>query len=66
MNLEQFENLSLVIGISVLVLYMLFIIYKLGVESKASRFGKIMLFIGLGLGFTGFIAKSIIVELMKI
>jgi K+ transporter len=66
MNVDEFENLSLVIGIGALILYMLFIIYKLGVESKANRFGKIMLFIGLGLGFTGFIAKSIIVELMKI
>ena len=66
MNIEQFENISLVVGISVLILYMMFIIYKLGVESRAGKFGKLMLFVGLGLGFTGFIAKTIIVEMMKI
>jgi hypothetical protein len=66
MSIELFEEYSLIIGIGGLILYMLFIIYKLGEESKAGRFGFIILFVGLGLGFVGLIAKSVLVELMGI
>jgi hypothetical protein len=66
MSIELFEEYSLIIGIGGLILYMLFIIYKLGEESRAGRFGFIILFVGLGLGFVGLIAKSVLVELMGI
>lgn len=66
MSIELFEEYSLILGIGGLILYMLFIIYKLGEESRAGRYGFIILFIGLGLGFVGVIAKSVLVELMGI
>lgn len=66
MSIELFEEYSLILGIGGLILYMLFIIYKLGEESKAGRYGFIILFIGLGLGFVGVIAKSVLVELMEL
>lgn len=64
MSIEVFEEYALIICVGGLILYMLYIIYKLGEESKAGRYGFIILFIGLGLGFVGVIAKSILVELL--
>jgi hypothetical protein len=66
MTIEQFESLSLAIGIPGLILYMLFIIYKLGAESKAGRFGYFVLFFALGLGMFGFVAKEVIVEVLQL
>lgn len=64
MTIETFEHYSLIIGCSGLILYMLYIIYRMGEESKAGRYGFMILFIALGLGFVGFIAKTILVEVM--
>jgi len=66
MTIEQFEHWSLVLGTSGLMLYMFFIIYKLARESDAPRFGYIALFISLGLGMFGFIAKSVLQEFLKV
>ena len=60
MSIEQFEGLSLVLGIGGLVLYMIYIMYKLAQESGAGHFGTIMIFLTLGLGIVGFAAKSVI------
>lgn len=64
MTIEQFEHWSLTIGLSGLILYMLYIIYRLGKESQAGKFGYFVLFFALGLGLVGFIAKNILVEFM--
>jgi hypothetical protein len=64
MDIQQFEQWSLTIGLSALVLYMLFIIYRLGRESEAGKFGYFVLFFALGLGMVGFVAKNILVEVM--
>ncbi len=66
MTIETFESLSLTLGIGGLIAYMLFIIYRLGVESGAGRYGYVVLFGALGLGLFGFIAKTIMVELLHI
>jgi len=66
MSIELFEEYSLILGIGGLILYMLYIIYKLGSESKAGRFGFIIVFIALGLGFVGLIVKWVLVELMDL
>ena len=42
------------------MLYMLFIIGQLAWQSKAGRFGAFVIFLGLGVGMTGFVAKYII------
>lgn len=47
-------------GIGAFILFMLFIIGHLAWQSKAGRFGTFVLFMGLGVGFTGFLAKYII------
>ncbi len=60
MTEAQFADISLKVCFTVLIGYMLFIIYKLGKESKAGKFGMFILFIGLGLGFVSFGAKEVI------
>ena len=64
MTIEQFESWSLTIGISGLILWMLMIIWKMGQESKAGKFGYFILFFALGLGLLGFLAKTILVEVL--
>jgi len=64
MSVPQFEELSLIFGVGGLILYMLFIIWRLGVESGAGRFGYAVLFGALGLGLFGFVAKTVLVELI--
>lgn len=65
-DIEQFETLSLYIGVSALILYMFFIMYKLAAESKAGKLGTVAIFLTLGLGMLGFIAKEIITLLMDV
>lgn len=65
MDIETFESWSLTIGITVLIGWMLLIIWKMGKDSKAGKFGYVILFVVLGLGLVGFIAKTILVELME-
>jgi hypothetical protein len=64
MDIEQFETISLYAGCSLLIGYMLFIIWRLARDSKAGRFGTLMLFIVLSVGMIGFVAKEIMVLLM--
>lgn len=66
MTVEQFEHWSLIIGVGGLCLYMMFIIYDLGKQSKAGKFGMIVLFGVLALGITGFIIKTVLVEVLQI
>ncbi len=60
MEIEQFENIAVAILVPGLIGYMGFIIYKLGKESKAGKFGTFVLFGVLAFGMLGFIAKYII------
>lgn len=64
MSIEEFENISLVLGVGGLIIYMMFIIYDLARQSKAGKYAYIALFGVLGLGMFAFIAKAIIVEVM--
>jgi hypothetical protein len=57
---EQIAWFGLTFGVSGFMLYMLFIIFQLARESKAGRFGTFVLFMALGFGMVGFIAKGII------
>ena len=66
MDVEQFETISFYVGCSVLMGYMMFIIWRLARESKAGRFGTLMLFIVLAVGMIGCIAKELMVLLMGI
>jgi len=62
MTVAEFESIALTIGVGGLILYMFYIIYKLAHESKAGRYGAVVLFIALGLGMVGFVAKTVLVE----
>ena len=57
---EQIAQFGLSFGIGAFMLYMGFIIWQLARESKAGRFGTFVLFLALGFGMVGFIAKSVI------
>ena len=56
----QISQFGLTFGIAAFMLYMLFIIGHLAWESKAGKFGTFVLFLGLAVGFIGFIAKAIL------
>ncbi|MFV1993127.1 MAG: DUF2788 domain-containing protein [Acidiferrobacterales bacterium] len=60
MDIETFESWSLTIGISSLILYMTYIIYRLAKDSNAGKFGYFILFITLGLGIVGYIVKTLL------
>lgn len=66
MSVEQFEEISLILGIGGLVLYMLFILYKMAQESNAGKYGTAVIFFSLGLGFVGFAAKSVIKIMLEV
>lgn len=65
MSIEQFETWALYLGVGGLMAYMVFIIFRMGKESGAGRFGYLVLFIALGLGLVGFVAKGIITWMME-
>ena len=58
MTIQQFEEISLIFGIGGLILLMMFILYQLAKESKAGKLGFFVIFFALGLGVSGFAAKS--------
>jgi hypothetical protein len=66
LTIAEFEDYSLKVLLSALIVYMLFIIGSLAKQSKAGRYGTIWLFVALGLGFVGFVAKSFIQKFMGI
>jgi hypothetical protein len=66
MSIETFESLSLTLGVGGLMLYMVFIMYKLARESGAGRYGTAMIFLSLGLGLAGFAAKSVIQMVIQV
>ena len=57
---EQIAQFGLTFGVGAVMLYMVFIIFQLARESKAGRFGTFVLFIALGFGLVGFVAKGLI------
>lgn len=64
-DIEQFEKWSMIIGITALIGYMGFIMWDLAKESKAGKFGTLMIFVVLGLGVLGFIIKTLVVKVIE-
>jgi hypothetical protein len=60
MSVAEFEEISLILCIGGLVSLMVFILYKLGRDSGAGKYGTFVLFLALGMGIFGFAAKSVI------
>jgi hypothetical protein len=65
MTIEQFEEWSLIIGLGGLILLMIFIVWNLGRESRAGKFGMFVLFLALALGLLGFVIKLVLVEMLQ-
>jgi Protein of unknown function (DUF2788) len=63
---EQIAQWGLTFGVGGFILYMVFIIVQLARESKAGKFGTFVLFLVLGFGLLGFVAKNIIAWLLNI
>ena len=63
---EQIAQFGLTVGVGGFILYMMFIILQLARESKAGKFGTFVLFLVLGLGVLGFVAKNVIAWLLNI
>jgi hypothetical protein len=57
---EQLAAFGMTFGMAAFVGYMFFIIWQLARESNAGRFGTFVLFLVLGFGMIGFIAKGLI------
>ncbi len=66
LTVAEFEDISLKVCFTGLIVYMLFIIGNLAKQSKAGRYGTAWMFLALGLGFVGFVAKGLISRLMGI
>lgn len=62
----QIAAFGMTFGVGAFMLYMLFIIGQLAWESKAGKFGTFIIFLGLGFGMVGFVAKYVIQWLMGI
>ncbi len=63
---EQIAQFGLTFGVGAFMLYMTFIIFQLARESKAGKFGTFVLFLALGVGLIGFVAKGLITYFMGV
>jgi hypothetical protein len=62
----QIAQFGLTFGVGAFILYMLFIVLNLALESKAGKFGTFILFLVLSFGMLGFLSKNIIQWVMGI
>ena len=62
MDEATFAAWSMKIGLTVLIIFLGFIIWDLGKKSQAGKFGMFILFLVLGLGVFGFIFKNVLIE----
>ncbi|MEQ3693518.1 MAG: DUF2788 domain-containing protein [Alcanivorax sp.] len=60
MDAAVVEKYGMVIGVSVLIVFMFFIIVDLGRRSGAGKFGLVILLLGLGVGMLGFVIKGVL------
>ena len=63
---EQITDIGMTWGLTIMIGYMLFIIWNLAKKSKAGRFGTFVLFFVLAFGMLGFVAKAVIKWIMGI
>lgn len=60
LTIAEFEDISLKVLLTALILYMVFIIGNLAWKSRAGKYGTVWMFVALGLGFLGFVSKGLI------
>ena len=66
MSEAVFSQISMLVLLTGLIVWMGFIVWDLAKKSRAGRFGTIALFTILGAGVVGFIVKTVLVEIMQI
>jgi hypothetical protein len=62
----QITDFGMTFGLGTLIVLMLVIVAKLAWDCRAGKFGTFILFVGLGLGIFGFLAKYVIQDLILI
>ncbi|MDO4696599.1 MAG: DUF2788 domain-containing protein [Neisseria sp.] len=62
MSEAEFSSWALKICLTVLIIFLGFIVYDLGKKSNAGKFGMFILFLVLGLGVFGFLFKELMVQ----
>ena len=65
MDPAVFEELMMTGLVSILIIFMGFIVWDLAKKSKAGRFGSFILFLVLGLGVAAFVIKSVVIGLIE-
>ena len=66
MDEAVFGTWAMRICLTGLIIFLGFIVYKLGKESKAGKFGMFMLFFVLGFGVFGFVFKEFLINFLVI
>ena len=56
----EIARFGMTFGIGAFILYMLFVIANLAIQSKAGKFGTFIMFLVLAFGILGFVAKNVI------
>lgn len=64
MDEAVFADWALKICLSGLIIFLGFIVWNLGKESKAGKFGIAILFLVLGLGVFGFVFKELLIKFL--
>lgn len=64
MSEAEFSDWAMKICLSILIVFLVFIIWNLGKESKGGKLGMIILFFVLGLGIAGFLMKEVLIRLL--
>ena len=66
MSEAEFSDWAMKICLTGLVIFLGFIVWNLGKESKAGKFGIAILFLVLGLGVFGFIFKEVLIKVIAL
>lgn len=64
MDEAQFASWAMKICLSILIIFLGFIVWDLGKKSQAGKFGTAILFLVLGLGVTGFLFKEALISII--
>ena len=56
----EIARFGMTFGIGAFILYMLFVIANLAIQSKAGKFGTFIMFLVLAFGVVGFVDKNVI------
>lgn len=64
MDEAVFADWALKICLTGLIIFLGFIVWNLGKESKAGKFGIAILFLVLGLGVFGFVFKELLIKFL--